>query len=213
MTESKLKEATALETISGSTGFTIAATLLSAFSGNPVASLIPVLTNALASNRHKKRVEEAIKEISIILESHADELKNISDAQYKLINETVLTIFQTIEQEKLFYLKNIINNTVSEEEIESHEAVLLSRIIRDISSDEMKFLIKEFRYEYIEIGGQYEYSETLFLKEDSQDALIANGLLGLGVMSRTVQLNDSGNRLKFSNIATKLIALLKEKGT
>ena len=99
-TESKLKAPTALETVFGSKGTTIAATLLAAFSGNPVASLLPVLTNALASDRHKKRVENAVKEINIILEKHPEKLKNITDAQCKLINETVLTLFQTIEQEK-----------------------------------------------------------------------------------------------------------------
>jgi hypothetical protein len=213
MSETKLEEESALEKVSGSKGIAFATTLLAAFSGNPVASLLPVLTDTLASDRHKKRVEEAIKDISTVLDAHSEELKKISDAQYKIINETVLTLFQTIEREKLNYLRSIINNVITENEIESHEAVLLSRIIRDMSSEEMKFLIDNFEYKFVEVGGHYEFPDTLFLEEDSRKGLIANGLFGLGVLRRTDQKMKSGNLMCFSNIAAKLIALLKGKRT
>ena len=90
MANNKLDKPTALEKVSGNTGTEIAATLLAAFSGNPVAAILPVLTNALASGRHKQRVEKAINEIGAVLEEHSELLRNISDQQYKLINETEL---------------------------------------------------------------------------------------------------------------------------
>ncbi len=213
MSNSKLEKPTLPEKIASNLGTNIAATLLAAFSGNPVSSLLPILTSTLASGRHKKRVEKALSEISQVLDNYSDRLQAISDEQYKLINETVLTIFQTTEQAKLVYLKKVIDNSLSENDIKPHEAVLLSRIIRDASADEMQFLIDNFRYKYIEIGGKYKRDDTLFLDETSKEALISNGLFGLGVLSTTGQLMDSENRLAFSKISAKLITLLQTKGT
>ena len=111
MPNNKLEKPSALEKVTGNTGTEMAATLLAAFSGNPVAALLPVLTNALASGRHKQRVEKAVNEIGAVLDEHSDLLRNITDQQYKLINETVLSIFNTVDSDKLEYLKRVTKHS------------------------------------------------------------------------------------------------------
>ena len=82
--ESKVKKA------AGSLPTTIGATLLAAFSGTPLAALLPVLTSALASGRHKKRVEKAIVDIESDLERQKEKLIDLTDSQYKVVNESIL---------------------------------------------------------------------------------------------------------------------------
>ena len=127
MPDLKLERPSSLEIVMGNTGTDIAATLLAAFSGNPVAALLPVLTNALASGRHKERVEKTISEIESVLEEHSEQLIYINDQQYKLINETILAVFQAVDQSKIEYLKRVIRNTLNDGEIQSQERITISR--------------------------------------------------------------------------------------
>jgi hypothetical protein len=103
----------------------------------------------------------------------------------------------------------VVVNAIDEKDIEPLEAVILSRMIRDISAEEVKFILDNFSCRFIEIGGKYEWKDTLFIAEGTRDAIVANGLFGLGVLLRTEQLMDSANRLVFSPLCGKLIALLK----
>ena len=206
-----LDKETPLEKVTGSTVTTAAVTLLAAQVGTPLAALLPVLTGALASERHKKRVEKAIRELESELEAQKEKLKFVTDSQYKIINEAILAVFQTLDEEKLLYLRRVVTNAIDAKDIESLEAVLLCRVVRDISAEEVKFVLDNFSYKYIEIGGKYEWEDTLFIPEGTRGAIIANGLFALGVLVRTEQLMDSANRLVFSPLCGKLIALLNER--
>jgi len=100
-----MEKESALEKLSGSVITTSATVLLAAFTGTPLAALLPVLTNTLASNRHEQRVEQAIEDIYQIIKAHDVQLAQLTDSQYKLINEAILITLQTTEDEKLKYLK------------------------------------------------------------------------------------------------------------
>jgi hypothetical protein len=53
-----------------------------------------------------------------------------------------VTIHQTVEAEKLTFLRNTIKNTIDADQISHHEASIISRIIRDISGREADFLMQ-----------------------------------------------------------------------
>lgn len=118
-----------LETVAGNLGTESALTLVGAFSGNPLAALLPVLSKSLASERQRKRVEAALTEISQELESHSDTLRNLSDSQYKLINESILALLHTTNAEKLSYLRKAVRNALEIRDLQPEESVFLSRII------------------------------------------------------------------------------------
>ena len=216
MANNKLDKPSALEKVAGNTGTEIAATLLAAFSGNPVASLLPVLTNALASGRHKQRVEKAINEIGAVLEEHSDLLRNITDQQYKLINETVLSIFNTVDSDKLEYLKRVIRNTLDNNNIKSQEAELMSRVIRDMSAEEFRFLIENYSYNRIQLSKMEvadDKKEVLRVDPESREGLIVSGLISLGLLLPAEPTWDDSGLHRFSNVVAKLIALLREENT
>ena len=81
-------------------------TLTVAVSGIQVAALLPLLSNTLAEGRYKKRIQAFTDEINKTLKQYEQQLKNLSDGQYKLINETILAVLQTTNSNKLKYLKN-----------------------------------------------------------------------------------------------------------
>lgn len=205
---------TAIEKLSGNIGTSIAGTLLAVFSGNPIASVLPILTQTLASERHKARVEETIKSISNILSEHEALLKNISDQQYKLINEIVLSVFQTIDIEKLKYLQCAVENTLHFEELKSQETELISRIIRDMSAEEVNFLINNFSYNRMQLSTLPDTPEgVLRVDPNSKDGLIVSGLISMGLLLPAEPTWDESGLQRFSNIVAKLIVLLNKKST
>lgn len=72
----------------------------------------------------------------------------------------------------------------------------MRRVVRDISAAEVKFVLGNFSYNHVEIGGKYE--RTLLIPEGTTEAIVANGLSAVGVLVRTEQLMKSANRLAFS---------------
>lgn len=88
-----LESTTFLEETSGHLVTQSVLTYVSALSGNPLAALLPILTSSLASERQKSRIEAALTEIDTTLQKHTKELRNIDDAQYKLINEAIFRYY------------------------------------------------------------------------------------------------------------------------
>ncbi len=198
-----------LEKASGSLPVSIGGTLLAAFSGTPLTALLPVLTSALASSRHKQRVKKAIEEISSDLEQQKEKLKDLTDGQYKVVNESILAIFHTIEKEKLKYLRNVVKNTVDDISIQNQEAVLISRLVRDLSAAEVKFLIdNRHTARFMLSENRPSDSEALHILPDSDLGLVASGLVSLGLLVSAEPTWDDTGRLRFAPIVNKLVSLL-----
>lgn len=91
----QLKKPSSLEKVSGSLLTEIGATTLAAYVGTPLAALLPVLSNSIANGRHRKRVEKALSEINQKFKEYEEQINNLTDSQYKIINEAILAILQT----------------------------------------------------------------------------------------------------------------------
>lgn len=199
-----------LEKVAGGLPINIASTLLAAFSGNPMAALLPLLTISLAGRRHKARIESKIKEIEEILNDQKEKVTNLNDSQYKIVNESILAIFQTIEERKLEYLKQGIKNTIQDPGIKPHQAEFISRVIRDMSADEAAFLIKNESYELFQIGGEVKSKKRVLLIEPgSRDSEIVDGLTSLGLMVIGGRTWEEIFCYRFTPLLTKVLELLK----
>ena len=138
----EIKKETLTEKVASNLTTSLAVTAVASITAGPLGAVLGVLVNTLANGRYKKRVEETLQEIAILFDELDEKVNSISDAQYKLINETLVTIYQTVEAEKLSFLKNAVKNSVVFDNITHHEASIISRIIRDISAKEARFLIE-----------------------------------------------------------------------
>ena len=217
--EPNITKSTTLEKIAGSPITQSAATVIAAIDGGATAALLPVLATTLASERQKKRVDAAIADLNLQLKQNESALRVISDNQYKLINETVLTVLQTTCGEKIKHLKTAINRSIEMVDLKAQDAFQLSRLLRDISAEEVRFLIANFHYQTVQLcRNQEEISSEIDLPEckdifymtsDSPEGRIASGLVSLGLLVQAgTRVIDMGS-YKFAPICSKLITLLR----
>lgn len=184
-------------------------TTLAAYFATPLAALLPVLSNSLASGRHQKRIEKALSEINKMLTEHEKEIRNLTDAQYKIINETILTILQTVEKEKLKYLKSAIKNSIKEEKVPISLASQISRILRDISVDEILFLVRNSKYSSIVFSkNEVKYDTALRVDPYGKEGVILSGLVALGLMVPGASTFDNIGRYEFSPLVKKLLVVI-----
>lgn len=186
-------------------------TVIGALSGNPLGALLPVLANSLASERHKARVEAILLAIDVTLRDHSEALKDLSDAQYQLLNESILALFQTTSEGKLQCLRNAVQNTLYASNLHPQEVVVLGRVIRDISADEAAFLAKNFQYWRVQLqlsSDETTDSRVLSIPSDSPESLIVAGLISLGLLSTPGPAAMDIGRFAFTPIVAKLLVLL-----
>ena len=66
----------------------------------PLAAFVPFLVHSLASGRQSKRLEAMLGELQLLTEQNAEKLKDMTDDQYKVVNEAISAAFYTIDLEK-----------------------------------------------------------------------------------------------------------------
>jgi c-di-AMP phosphodiesterase-like protein len=204
----KIEKPSLLEKVSGSLVTESVATALATYVGTPLAALLPVLSKALASERHRKRVEKALEDINQVLVAHEDKLRQLSDSQYKIINEVILTILQTTEQEKIEYLKTAIKNVFNMDKFTISVSTLISRILRDITLEEIVFLLKYSKYSRIIFSGQPMNDRELRINAHSKEGVIVSGLISLGLMIPGAATFDDIGRYQYSPLVNDIIKII-----
>jgi hypothetical protein len=202
-----------LERVAGNLATEAALTVVAALAGGPLAPLLPVLAKSLAASRQQQRVQQALIEMRQVLESHEAEIRDLTDEQYKLVNESILAILQTTQAEKLIFLRSVATNALKVHDLGGQAAIVLSRIVRDISAEEVTFLLRAFEYEGVLLNENVEQSEVLGnvlrIAPSSPEALSVIGLQSLGLLAPPETGWDSG-AMRFTAIVAKLIALVRE---
>lgn len=211
---SDMEKASAGENFMGNVVTKGAAALLAATTPYvPIAAMfLPILCDSFAQGRYQERIVNAINELNSELVEQQAKIDNLSDAQFKFINETISTFLQTMEEEKLVYLKRAIRVCVTASDMTHIEASVLSRIIRDISVDEVRLLASSSGYEGIVIvrsDDETDYAQRrAMLRDTPENNTLVSGLISLGL----VVLDDNvfGNTYGFTPIVKKLLALMNE---
>jgi len=207
--KSLLPKATALEGIAGNllTGSAMAL----AASCSPMGPLLPVLAGALACGRQAERLKGAFETVQKTLQAHSDAIRELTDEQYKLINEAILAMLHTTDPRKLEYLQQAIEGSLTCPEIVPLESAVLSRIVRDISAEELDFVLRNFEHELLAIGQdmQSKDEKVLLIEDGTRDALAATGLMGLGILVPAGSTWKVTGKLRFAAVTVKLIALIK----
>jgi hypothetical protein len=202
---------TALERVAGSLVIEGAATLVAAAVGSPLAALLPVLTNALANGRHRARLESTLSQMNATLEANVEKLQSLSDEQYKVVNEAILAAFQTLDSQKLDYLKRVVRNGLDQQDLVPQEAAAISRIVRDISAEELRFVVEHADVRRIQVAKEFLQEEGILrIPSDSPTALIVLGLISLGLLMPGEPTYDDSDLYRFSGLKDKLLALVRD---
>jgi len=207
---------TGTERAAGSLAAEVALTLVAAAAGSPLAALLPVLGKTLAAERQRQRVEATLVAMDALLVEHSQQLAELTDSQYKFVNEAILALLHTTSEQKMVLLKNAVRNGLIDSSLPSQEAVFLSRIVRDISHEEAEFLSKNFAYQRIwlnETPAADHEIPTLAVLPQSPEGQVVIGLMSLGLITPAEPTWDDSGLLRFSPLVAKLLALLSAPET
>jgi hypothetical protein len=204
---------TALEKVTGSLATESAATVVAALVGSPLAALLPVLTNALANGRHRARLEATLSQMNATLTENVAKVQKLSDEQYKVVNEAILAAFQTLDAQKLEYLRRVVRNGLDQTDLVPQEAAALSRIVRDISAEELDFLIEHANVRRIQVAKEFlREDDVLKIPSDSPTTPIFLGLISLGLLMPGEPTWDDSDLYRFSSLKDKLLDLVRDTG-
>ena len=212
-----MEKQTFLEKVAGNTltNLAVASAVAASSSYFPLAPLLPVLTGKLATDRYRKRVEKALEEIDVELSKHEEKINQLSDAQFKFINEGVISILFNTNDQKIEYLRRAVLNSINTEELKDDNAIVLSRILRDISVNEIQYLMEIKDYEQIIVyGGNFDSGDITKLHitpNDTQQISLLTGLAYLGILSISGSGFGGTINYKILPIAHNLIDLVLEK--
>jgi formiminotetrahydrofolate cyclodeaminase len=206
---SEVEKASMLEKISGNLVTDGALTAIGSLASFPLAPLLPVLSNSLANQRHKQRVENTLNEINETLKKHSEELKDLTDSQFKIINEVVLAILHTTEDKKIKYLKAAVRSNAKSEKVPISYASQVSRILRDISADELKFLIDNSNRSRIVFDDDPMNDNELSVPKNSDQGALVSGLISMGLIVPATSTWDDVGRYVFSPIVAKVLDAIR----
>lgn len=210
-----------VERLAGGLAVQSALTAVAAGVGGVLPALLPVLAQSLAQGRLEHRVGTALEEIQARLARMESKVRDMSDAQYRLVAGIVTTILETVDEEKLRLLQVAAIGAVESTHLEAFEAQLLSRILRDISAAEVAFVRKHIRGGGVifqshpdaeSIDAKLEAEKYAYIDKDSQEGAVAVGLINLGVLVRSKsegRWSDAGGYV-FSQAAHQLLAVLAD---
>lgn len=212
-----LEEPTKLEAIADGLPAGMAMTVIAASSGGIAAALLPLLGGALANSRYKARIERTLLEIATRLKSLEGQLRNITDENYQLLNNLIVVCLQTANERKLKMLANAVENSIIIEGISDFDSAQMSRIISEISADEVLFLLNLDPKKEIEIDnglGETDMHsiECTIFKDDSVESEMVRNLFAVGVFKRGVRTWGQLERYAFTRVCGKLRQLLDGSG-
>lgn len=210
-----MTEPTSLEKTTSSLPIKGAANTIAVFGATitPLAAFIPFLIESLASERQSKRLEAMFHELQALADVNAEQIKNLTDDQYKVVNEAISAAFYTINQEKLSLLKEAVKNVLQHGEVVVNTSDALARALRDISAAEAAFLMLNYGYELVVISEtpiEAPDAKTLTVKPNSDEEVILSGLLNLGLLYSKVSRFDIVG-FEWSPLVAKLLVLLNKE--
>jgi hypothetical protein len=159
------------------------------------------------------------EELKAIVEQHAEKLKDLTDDQYKVVNEAISAAFYTINEDKLDYLKRAAKNAFLKPGAVEGLSDPLSRVVRDLSAAEAKFISTNFGFELIMLfakqggsvppGSEVTAAKLLQIEAGSADEVIVSGLIGLGLLyAKTPRFGSV--MYEWSPLVAKVMVLLRE---
>lgn len=221
-----MKEPTALEEVLGSPAMAAAGTLFAASATGPLgaaaaAAVLPSLLSSMAGQRMQHRIEEAIKSLETEFHAMREDVYAMSDAQYKLVTEAVSAMMRATDQQKLERLRLVAANGVRERALSMQKAQVLSRIIRDVTPEELDLVLAaapnkilaapDFTQAPNKVAEEvrdFQVHGWHVLGNDPSVKLLVSGLLSLGLI---VDANLMSHTWELTPIAYSLIALLQQR--
>lgn len=183
-----MTEKSIVEKITGNLATQIGANSLAVLGSTitPLAAFVPFLIDTIASGRQSQRLEETLNKINRLIESNKDAIKNMTDDQYKVVNESISAAFYTISEIKHEALRTAVANALDNNSNVDGISDAISRLVRDISPAEIDFLVRNFQYERLAVADdgirKAVNIEVQLFEPSSIDEVCISGLINIGLL-------------------------------
>ena len=207
-----IEEPSDVEKLSGSLATGMLTTVAAAVVGGPIAAMLPVLTGSFAVSRRKDRVNRALSNLQTMFEENAEKIQRLSDSQFRVVSEIVEATIATAQEKKLEYLKRAAKSVIEGTEITPHESEWLARVLRDLSADEMSFVIENQEFKHVQFAHDDAGDPEVRTILDDDPALpAASGLISLGLLIPGLKgtYKEIGT-YRFNPLIARLLALVED---
>jgi len=204
------KQASALEKVAGSTATVVGAGVLSIVSGG-FAALLPSLFDSLARGRQMARIEESIRELEAGLNAMDQRVQSLTDDQYKVVAESTAAMYSTVDPEKLSILRLAALQAVQRPEAVKGNSDAIGRLLRDLSTSEVRFLIKYRKCSGVGLGKEEIRTDgRLIIQAGGTEEIAMSGLISLGLLYARSATWDA-QMYEWSPLVAKLVELLQQE--
>lgn len=186
------------------------------FLPGPLGAVFGALLSTAAAERTQERIDRTFIKIKTQLEIHENKLETLSEPQLKLVMETIRTVTETMNEEKLDFLIEAVSNCVTGDYCSDYEASVLGRLVRDISADEIRLLSLAASEEHGIVAasrrGRGQEGFMVIIVSALEDYDQIQSLLNMRLLEEaSFEGRIGGKRYVLTSWARKLLALLEPK--
>lgn len=171
----------------------------------PIAIFLPSLAGCWVGVKQQARMKEFIQTVSLCLNEHSDMLNQISETQYQMISEAVVSALHTLDKKKLDMLRYWIANSFHVD-VEPEQSAFIARAIRDISPEEAEFLSRLDHKPIITSVHDRDDAKYNFVDPESKDYLSMVGLVSLGLLRDQSGFGSITVRTSYADVVCRLIS-------
>ncbi|MCW3479746.1 hypothetical protein OL229_09245 [Neisseriaceae bacterium JH1-16] len=147
-----------------------------------------------------------------VIASAAERIQNfgtgteLSLRQLEMVAALVRTTTQTLDTEKLAYLRECLVNVCLDSNLNNEEVAV--RLIRDITTKEIAFLVATIKFGHITSSEQKAKEQGWYYIKDEDDSALATGLASLGLLFRRDAIYEW---YRFTPIAHQLVQMVTQR--
>ncbi len=207
----KSSDETVVEKVLGSASAKAIAAVVASTAAGPLGALLPVLVDSIPNKRFQARVDRRVQELQLLLLAHKDKLDKLEDAQYNLLNDVLSATLHTVSEQKLTYLRNAALNCLDSAPNDDYKAVVLGRIIRDVSVDEIRFLMGFSGRQILKASriGPHQEGKVVIINTTAPDSLQVDSLVNLGLLTASHGSSPGGVEYFYTTWAYDLLRLIE----
>jgi hypothetical protein len=196
-----------IEELAGSPAAAIGTTALAAgFAvATPIAIFLPPLMACWAGLRQQERLNSFIVGTTESLNRHEAQLNEISETQFQMISEAVVSALHTVDARKLDMLRHWIDNSF-EVDVPAEQSAFVARAIRDISPEEAYFLLSLGQKPITTSNYEVDNTEYQYVDPDSKEYLAMVGLVSLGLLRDQGGFGSVTTKTVYADVVCQLIA-------